>query len=86
MPGLEFQYKSLSCGGSTLSFLDVVDSRKWTEMKKYSVFVLGDFFWFGYSTCIKKKKKKKVAFSQRVRKVFTQNGSVITEFLINSIY
>lgn len=63
MPGLEFQYKSLSCGGSTLSFLDVADSRKWTEMKKYSVFVLGDFFWFGYSTeklALKKRRRRRL--------------------------
>lgn len=41
VPGSEFQYKSLSCGGSTLCFLDVANSRKWTEMKKYSVFGFG---------------------------------------------
>lgn len=51
--------ESLSCGGFTVSFLDVANSRKWTKMKKYRIFFLFlALFCFSIEELASKKKKK----------------------------
>jgi hypothetical protein len=61
--------KSLSCGSSTLSFLDEAKARKQTKMKKEDLFCFVLFCWFSLFLHWKLHWKGKIAASEKLAEV-----------------